>query len=133
MVLEPEITIVKEIEIPEAIMKMRSDGIVHVYYKENTTLDIELQERMVGVFRQMTDNKKANFIFESDEGFFLTTEARNNSIKLEQDTPVAASAIIVRNLASRLIANFFIKMNKPKIKYKLFGTVDEAAKWLKSL
>jgi hypothetical protein len=133
MVLEPEITIVNQIEIPEAFMRLRSDGLVHVYYKENTTLDVELQTRMVALYWQLTNNQKANFIFEADEGFFLTKEARENSIQLESHTPVKASAVIVTNLASRIVANFFIKMNKPKIKYKLFGTVEEAAKWLKSL
>ncbi len=133
MVLESEITIVDEIEIPEAFIRMRSDGIVHVFYKENTVLDVPLQLRMLDLYWKLTNNQKANFIFESDEGFFLTKEARENSVKLEASTPVIASALIVTNLASRIVANFFIKMNKPKIRYKLFGTVEEAAKWLKSL
>lgn len=133
MVLERDITIIRQVEIPEAFIHVRSDGIIYVRFKENVTLDIALQERLVDVYRQLLGVDKANFIFQSDEGFFLTKEARENSIKLEEHTPVAASAIIVTNLASRIIANFFIKVNKPKIKYKLFGTVEEAAKWLNSL
>ena len=133
MVLDPEITIVKQIEIPEAYIRLRNDGIIHVFYKENVTLDVALQNRMVALYREITNNGKANFIFQSDEGFYFTKEARENSIALEANTPVNASAVIVTNLASRIIANFFIKVNKPKIKYKLFGTVEEAADWLKSL
>lgn len=133
MVVESEITIVSEIEIPEAFIRLRSDGIVFVLYKEHVTLDVELQTRMVKLFWQITNQKKAHFIFESDEGFVLTKEARENAIKLEKDTPVIASALIVNNLASRIVANFYIKVNKPKIKNKLFGTMEEAAKWLKSL
>ncbi len=133
MVQELDITIVRQIDLPEALIKLRSDGIVHVYYKENTTLDVPLQMRMMEVFREITGNQKMNFIFESDEGFSLTKEARENAIKLEDDTPVKASAMIITSLASRLIANFFIRMNKPKIRYKLFAAVEEAAKWLNSL
>lgn len=133
MVLERDITIIRQIEIPEAFIHMRSDGIVFVRFKENVTLDIALQERLVEVYRQIIGGGKANFIFLSDEGFFLTKEARENSITMENNSPVGASAIIVTNLASRIIANFFIKVNKPKIKYKLFGTVEDAAKWLNSL
>lgn len=133
MVLERDITIIRQIEIPEAFIHMRSDGIVFVRFKENVTLDIALQERLVEVYRQIIGGGKANFIFLSDEGFFLTKEARENSITMEDNSPVGASAIIVTNLASRIIANFFIKVNKPKIKYKLFGTVEDAAKWLNSL
>jgi len=133
MVLESEVTIVKQIEIPEAIIKLRSDRIVHVYYKENVTIDVGLQTIMLQLFRDITDNLKANFIFEADEGFVLTKEARENAKFLEKDTPVSASAIIVKNLASRIVANFFVKVNKPTIKYKLFSNIKEAAAWLKSL
>jgi hypothetical protein len=133
MVLDPEITITKQMEIPEAFIRMRSDDIVHVYYKENVTLDVELQDRMELMFQEITGNIKTGFIFQSGEGVILTDEARENAIKLEKNSPVKASAVIISNLASRIIANFFIKMNKPKIPHKLFGTVEEAAKWLKSL
>lgn len=133
MVLEKEIIIVRQIEIPEAYIRLRSDGIVYVFHKENVTLDIELQTRMVEIFIEITGNQKANFIFESDEGFVFTREARENSIKIEDDSLVNASAIIVKNLASRIIANFFIKVTKPKVKYRMFGNVTDAADWLNSL
>lgn len=133
MVLEHEITILKEIEIPEAFIRMRSDNIVHVFYKENVTLDIGLQMRTNDLFRQITANKKTNFIFEADEGFVLTPDARDNAKDIEHDSPVAASAIIVKNLPSRIIANFYVKVVRPRINHKIFGNVADAAKWLKSL
>jgi hypothetical protein len=133
MVLDPEITIAKQVEIPEAFIRLRSDGIVHVFYKKNVTLNVELQNRMELLFKEITGNRKTNFIFQSDEGVVLTKEARENAIELEKDTPINASAIIVTNLAARIMTNFFLKVNKPKTKHKLFGTVEEAVKWLKSL
>lgn len=133
MVLDPEITIINQFEIPEASVKMRSDGIVHVFYKENVTLDVELQMSMLESFSQLTNNEKAYFIFEADEGFALTKEAQLNATLLEERSPVKASAIIVKNLASRIVANFFIKVSKPTLKYKLFSNINDAADWLKSL
>jgi hypothetical protein len=133
MVLENRTIILREIEIPEAFIRLRSDGIVYVFYKENTTLDVALQVRTIKLFREITNNKKANYIFHSDEGFHFTKEARENSIKIEDNSPVNASALIVTNLASRIIANFFVKVTKPKIKYRLFGTIEEAAKWLNTI
>lgn len=125
--------ILREIDLPEAIIRLRRDGIIHVFYKENVVLDPPLQEAMINLFREMTNNKKSNYIFEADEGFYFSKEARDNSIRLEENSPVFASGIIVKNLASRLIANFFIKVTGPKIKYRLFGTVEEAVKWLNTV
>lgn len=133
MVLENKTIIQREIEIPEAFIRLRNDGIIHVYYKENTILDIELQNKAAALFRQLTNNKKANFIFEAGEGFHFTKEARENYAKLEQNSSVNASAIIVTNLASRIVANFFINVTRPKIKYKMFGALEEAVKWLNTI
>ena len=133
MVFEADSTIIKKMEIPEATICLRSDGIVYVAYKENVTLDVKLQTDMLDLFREITGNQKTNFIFETDEGFVVTKEARDNAANLEKDTPVNASAMIVTNLATRLVANFFIKVNKPAIKYKLFGNHKDAIEWLNSL
>lgn len=133
MVLDSEIAIIKEVEIPEAFVRLRSDGIVYVYYKKNVMLDVELQMRMDRLFKEITGNRKAGFIFQSEESVVLTEEARKNAIRLEKDSAVGASAIVVSNLASRILANFFIKMHKPEVQHKLFGSVDEAIKWLKAV
>jgi hypothetical protein len=133
MVFEANSTIIKKMEIPEATICLRSDRIVYVAYKENVTLDVKLQTHMLDLFREITGNQKTNFIFETDEGFVVTKEARENAANLEKDTPVKASAMIVTNLATRLIANFFIKVNKPTLKYKLFGNHKDAIEWLNSL
>jgi hypothetical protein len=130
MVLSSNITVVKEIEIPEAFIRLRSDSILHVHYKRNTTLDVELQVRMRNIFNEMTGGLKSNFIFSAAEGFALTKEARENSTILDSNSPISAYAVIANNLAYRIIANFYLKVNKPTVPYKLFQTIEEAVKWL---
>lgn len=41
-----------------------------------------------------------------------------------------ADAFLVRSLSMRLIANFFIRVTKPKIPTRLFTSEVEAFKWL---
>jgi hypothetical protein len=118
MVVVPEITIVRQIEIPEASIKLRSDGIIMVNYKKNITLDVDLQVRMREIYLKLTNNKKSMFVFQADEGFALTKEARENSEKLAGSSPILAYAIIVNN---------------PKVAFKLFPNVDDAIKWLHTL
>ncbi len=128
-----EIKIVREIKIPEATVSLREDSIVHVYYHKNVVVDIELQARILEVFNELTGKKKTNFIFDADEGVIVTPEARDNAIVMEDQTPVLATAVVAKNLAYRLIANFYIKVNKPKGKYRVVKSVEEGAKWLNSL
>ncbi len=125
--------IIKEIKLPEATLNLREDGILHVFYHDNTILDIPLQLRMADAFNAITDNKKSYFIFEAGENVIVTKEARDNALKLEDVTPILASAVIAHNLAYRIIANFFIKVQMPKGKYKVVASMEEATKWLHSL
>ena len=125
--------IIKEIKLPEATLSLREDGIVHVFYHNDTILDIPLQLRMADSFNEITENKKSYFVFEAGENVVVTKEARDNALKLEDVTPILASAVIAHNLAYRIIANFFIKVQMPKGKYKVVASMEEATKWLNSL
>lgn len=133
MNLELKIKIVREIKILEATISLREDGIVRVYYHDNTVLDVSLQLKMVDMFNEITENKKSLFIFEAGDNVVITKEARDNAILLEDSTPILASAVVANNLAYRLIANFYIKVNKPKGNYKIVGNSEEGINWLKGL
>ncbi len=125
--------IIKQIKLPEATLSLREDGMVHVFYHDNTILDIPLQLRMADSFNEITKNKKSYFIFEAGENVIVTKEARDNALKLEDVTPILASAVIAHNLAYRIIANFFIKVQMPKGKYKVVATEEDAIIFLNSL
>ena len=128
-----EIRIIRQIDLPEAKLSLREDGIIIVFYKNNTVLDIPLQLRMADAFNEIADHKPSYFIFEAGENVIVTKEARNNALKLEDSTPILASAVVADNLAYRIIANFFIKVQMPKGKYKVVANRAEAVAWLHSL
>jgi len=44
-----------------------------------------------------------------------------------------ADAFLVKSLGVRIMANFFIKVTKPKVNTKLFTDEKEAIKWLQSI
>jgi hypothetical protein len=133
MTTEPNIKIIKTIEFSEAVLCLREDGIVQVFYNNNTVLDIPLQLKMADAFNEIASGIPSLFIFEAGEGVHITKEARDNALKLEDSTPIKASAVIADNLAYRMIANFFLKVQKPKGKYRVVANLEEAVKWLKSL
>jgi len=123
-----QIIIVKEVNIPEALIRLRSDGIIHVNYKKNVTIDIDSQQLMREIYKDLAPGKKLHYIFSAAIGVTFTKEVRENSSG--PDSPIASYAIIANNLAYRIIANFYLKVNKPKVPYKLFPTVEAAVEWL---
>src|SRR5688572_23233064 len=117
-------------QIKEASISLRTDGIVHVHYNEGVEINPELQLRLMEIFRELCGSTKRPFLFSAMEYVTVTKEGRANAIAMEPIFPGVASAVVAHNTAYRLIANFYLQVNKPKTPYKVFSTQEKAIEWL---
>lgn len=123
--------IIKQFKINEATVTLRTDGIVHVLFHKNTVLDLPLQMLLLNIYQEITGRKKHPFLFEAFEGVKVTKEAKENAIRIEDEAPGLAYAVVAPSLAYQLIANFYLKVKKPKMPYKVFSKKEEAVEWLR--
>ena len=133
MVNKQTLPIIKELDFPDVNLQLKSNDIVYVLFKDDCTLDIPLQLRLLDYYRDITKGKLMRFIFLAAENVSITKEARDNAILIEDQSMVGASALIINNLAYKIIANFYMKVNKPKRPLKAFGNEEDAIEWLKKL
>lgn len=124
------VRIIRSIDNEEVLIELRSDNIVKVLFKENMVLDIPMQEKLYELYHEICKGKKYGFIFDAMDNVTITKEARENAIKLEKKSSSYASAAIANTLPYRLIANFYLKFNKPAIPFRLFRKEEEALEWL---
>lgn len=129
MVLE-SVHILKTIDVEEARIELRSDGILRVVFKDNLVMDVSVQEKLFELYLEICDGEKYGFLFEAMDNVTITKEARDNSKKLEKRAPSLGTAVIANSLPYKLIANFYMKFNKPKIPFKVFRKQEEAIDWL---
>jgi len=123
----------KELDFQEVNLQRKSNDIVYVTFKDDCTLDIPLQMRLLDYYKEMTDGKLMHFMFMAAENVSITKEARDNAVKIEDQSMLGASAVVVDSLPYKLIANFYLKFNKPKRPYKVFSNEEDAIKWLKTI
>lgn len=133
MTTKDAIYTIKELDFPDVNLQRKSNDIVYVTFKDDCNLDIPLQMRLLDYYRDITDGKLMHFMFFAAENVTLTKEARDNAVKIEDQSMLGASAVVVDTLAYKLIANFYLKFNKPKRPYKVFSKEEEAIKWLKTI
>ncbi|MES2799916.1 MAG: hypothetical protein V4638_07855 [Bacteroidota bacterium] len=62
----------------------------------------------------------------------VTKEAREQIASLQHKQNVVAKAILVNNIGHRLLGNFYLTVNKPFIKTRIFSNREMALKWLRS-
>lgn len=125
--------LLEQLETDKFIVGKRKDGIIHVFYKKNTQVDVAFQQELIKAHQQITKNTKSPFIFEADSGVKMTKAARNNATKIQDEACIGNSVLYVQNTFYQIIGEFFLKVNKPKGKYRVMKNFQEGIDWLKSI
>jgi len=100
-----------------------------MHFKDGIILDIPEQMEHLKALIRITNGKKTPFVVTAGKQVNITPQARDNAIVIEDDSPVCATAVVVQNLAYRLIADFYMRINKPKTPYKVFTDQKSAFEW----
>ncbi|WP_317896869.1 DUF7793 family protein [Aurantibacillus circumpalustris] len=109
------------------------NNIVYVRAKDDLVLEKRDLQLLMETAIEMAAGEKYYALIDTSGTGESTPEARDYYSDSEFSKYRYADAYIVNSLATRLIVNFFIKFNKPKVKSRMFGTVEEATKWLEGL
>jgi hypothetical protein len=117
------------LETSISILTIHPDGVGQMHFKDRITLDLVTQKEHLEGIIKITGNVHTPFVVTAGEGVIITKEARDNAIVIEDDSPVNASGIVVSNLAYRMIADFYMKVQKPKQPYKTFTDLNKAFEW----
>lgn len=102
---------------------------MHVHLKANTLVTVEMQMDMQDAYWEITSVKRP-FIFTGDEFVSITNKARKNSKKMEPFVPNIGTAMVVRNLAQRIIAGYYYKFDRPGIPYIVVTDFEKGIQWI---
>lgn len=104
--------------------------IMFVVIKSGTHITPEVQESFLKLYEQIDPGKNVPFLFEAEEFITVSKEAMDNAYDLEFRAPLSASALIVTNLAQKILADFYYKFKKPNKPLKVFRKKEAALEWL---
>lgn len=62
----------------------------------------------------------------------IESEVRNYLVQPQRAERVIADALVINNLPHRLLADFYLKFNRPDIPTRFFSSEEEAREWLKT-
>lgn len=120
----------KTIESNLVRLDFRSDGIIHLHYLTEI-LDLK-SSREVLEFTRLHSPWKLSPLLISGSEFTNQDKASLDFNGSEEVTKYcSAYGFITDSLAKKILANFFIKLNKGKIPMRFFNTQAEAIVWLK--
>ncbi|MEO6306249.1 MAG: hypothetical protein ABIP51_24080 [Bacteroidia bacterium] len=113
-------------------MELKSNDIVYIYTFEDAEIEIPEIDELNKNVRSLVSDRPYYLIVFPGVGSTSSHEARKYAAKLK-DKNVVAEAIVLNNLAIRLLANFYMTVNRPKQKIKLFSNESAALAWINAL
>ena len=105
------------------------DDIFYMYYKPIELLDINIAKKIVKDRLAFKDGISYPSLFDIRKVKGSTKEARDYMAN-EGNELVLASAMMVSSPVLRMMANFYIMVNKPKNPTRMFTDEESAHEWL---
>lgn len=125
------VEIINEIKLPYAVVKLRSDGIVHVHTLKEMSVELEEAMELVKINQKITNNTPHLCLFTSTKFVIPSDEAvQFLSGKTNRDFFNIAEACLIYSLPQRILGNFYHNVIKPKRPIKFFKSEEAAVNWL---
>jgi hypothetical protein len=132
----PKLGKIDSIEISSAVFTMLENNIVWVQYKfveeEFDLPDAILHTdtlRSLGKGKPVhlvLDFRKGDASFTNEARAYFAQDARHATLRLSQ-------ALVLKSLAHKIVANFYLKFNKPTCPAAVFSDPEEAVKWIRAI
>lgn len=122
--------IVKQIETKTAVISMGNDEIVRVCFKDKAEVGpLEVEENFKAYNQLVLGNKHPFMILSNSGSAAYSTDGLAYAKAHENDWPKLCVALCIKNLPQRMLANFYLKFNKPTHLHKVFDTMPDAENW----
>lgn len=121
----------EEIELEKSVVSI-DDNVIHIHLKSGQEIELSDAVFIVEAMGKLGKGRKFPILIDAGEFSSVDKEARIFSAAAESNLYTLADAIAYCNLAQKLLANFYIKYNKPTVPTRVFPTKEEALIWLKT-
>jgi hypothetical protein len=107
------------------------DNILLFDYKSDIIISLDDAKSAFTLYEKHSAGNTLKVLIAFGQFSSISSEARRYSEDKSMSTP--AQAIIIHNLAQRMIAKFYRMFRKDDHPLKFFGDIDEAVDWLKEV
>jgi hypothetical protein len=112
---------------------MGEDGIARTQVKDGAEIVLEDAKSNSVAVRSLVGPEKFALIVDTRKIKSITKEARDYFSLNGRESRVIAFAILIESPLSRIIGNFFMSLNKPRVPVKLFNSEAKAIEWCEHL
>lgn len=124
---------VEERILSHTALFLREDGILEIILSNYLTYDVNHLSDILVAIKELSKGKKIPLLHIAGDQTSVTPEAREYMSAPESLMYSLAEAYVIHTLAQRILANFYLKISKPKVPTRFFNDEKKAAEWLLSI
>ncbi len=113
-------------------MKLLNEGIIHIHFKAGSNVELSDALLIIEAMGKLGGGKKYPVLIDAGEFCSVDKEVRILSASAESNIYTIADAIAYTNFAQKLLADFYVKYDKPKIPTMVFPDKAQAIIWLRT-
>lgn len=118
--------------LSHSTVMLRKDGILEVSCKNDFEYDVKhIREMLEAYSRLLKKEEKAPVLIVSQEYTSITSAGMKYSAGPEGTKYSKAEAFVIHSLFQKMLANFYLNFNKPKVPTRFFNEYIKAERWLK--
>lgn len=121
----------EEYRTKTATIRKLEANILETIVDKDAILEVEDIWEIKRVNREICAGKPYAVLVDSGMYTSISEEARKLTASKEFQQLTLAKAVLVNSLAQRIIGRFYLQINRPAIKTRLFNDREQAILWLK--
>jgi len=125
--------VIKEVQLRAALVRLIEEDVLEVHTTPDYDTQIDDVTEINRVTKKFVGEKPHYIVVFVGHGSSASKEVREFAARETFRKNIVGEAIIIDNLATRILANMYMKFARPKQKIKVVDSKKEAMKWINEL
>ena len=125
--------IIEKMEVHNTRVELRDDGIIQFFYADNMEYTMAETHELETAVEAMTKGVTHMSLRIAGKYTTVDTELMKYLSRGRGTLFTLADAFVIHSPAQKILANFYLHINRPILPTKVFNKVEDAEKWLLSL
>ena len=114
----------------ETVIFFYEDDILNINFKEDADVKLENAKENLKARKAFQKEEKVKVLSDVSNVWNISKDARAFFATKQVTDLNIAMAMIAKSFSSKILANFFMKFNKPATPTKMFNSKEKALAWL---
>ena len=125
-----EIKLISTLIVPTMQVSLRSDGLIQIMPEPGQRIILENVKLQIEAIGKLGDGKKFPVLVMAGTDNTIDTEVMNFVARPNSNPYALAEAYVISNISHKLLANFYLNINRPDRPTKAFTKEKDAIIWL---